>query len=485
MAFPVMIILAKYLLYRCKCKCIFPVCCALSNLCAVITQLQIDKMYCPNYTDFQIQGNINSNLYKYFELNINRCNYVTSGVVCNTDEEINNIIQNTDLNIYQGNIYFDFDDYEQPIETYLDDRFFFTLIPGFTKTNLIKIQKNEAEIQDDYLAYLPGGTNKEFITLERFDQRLSIEGAVFPNIISFKFIKDSHSKSYERGVFTLREVIGSVGGLMGIFICLGGIIVNIFSSKLFYYSIFSQMYQIEHPCSVKESKSSSYESKEASTNRIFPVGTNYDDKIQNDLHASSHQESSRNESMYIGLIKEEMTNKTLETIKRRVKYNWKIEDLIYNILGVLKFIFYCFIKKKATLNVKKRLQFYQQGEQKFIKKFDAVNFVQSLRNLKALTNSLFNEKEIFMVKYQRSNALVANENSEKHENKKKGMPKIFTSIVEKALYNMKVKRIMTDYNRDEWQDKDAKLFHGVYSETPLTSKTYGFMKHRQGGWIHP
>ncbi|CAI2373460.1 unnamed protein product [Moneuplotes crassus] len=170
-------------------------------------------MYCPNYTDFQIQGNINSNSYKYFELNIKRCNNVTSGVVCNTDEEINNIIQNTDLNIFQVNTYFDFDDYEQPIKTYLDDRFFFTLIPGFTKTNLIKIQKNEAEIQDDYLAYLPGGTNKEFITLERFDQRLSIEGAVFPNIISVKFIKDSHSKSYERGVFTLLEVIGSVGVL--------------------------------------------------------------------------------------------------------------------------------------------------------------------------------------------------------------------------------------------------------------------------------
>ena len=53
--------------------------------------------------------------------------------------------------------------------------------------------------------------------------------------------------SYERGVFTLLEVIGNIGGLMGIFTVGGGLLIRMFSGKVFLYSILSKIYQVEEP----------------------------------------------------------------------------------------------------------------------------------------------------------------------------------------------------------------------------------------------
>ena len=83
-----------------------------------------------------------------------------------------------------------------------------------------------------------------------------MEGTAFENVFSkfccliilaVKFIKDLKTISYERGVFTLLEVIGNIGGLMGIFTVGGSLLVGMFSGKVFLYSILSKIYQVEEP----------------------------------------------------------------------------------------------------------------------------------------------------------------------------------------------------------------------------------------------
>lgn len=48
-------------------------------------------------------------------------------------------------------------------------------------------------------------------------------------------------------MITVLSVIGEIGGLMGIFVVIGGWMVNMFSDKLFFYSIFSKLYNVETP----------------------------------------------------------------------------------------------------------------------------------------------------------------------------------------------------------------------------------------------
>ena len=85
-------------------------------------------------------GNTLSETYKYFEFNINKCDNATSSVVCATPAQINAVQENLGIALYVVNSYFDFDDYNNPVKTYIDDRFFYNLIPGFTKFSAVKIQ---------------------------------------------------------------------------------------------------------------------------------------------------------------------------------------------------------------------------------------------------------------------------------------------------------------------------------------------------------
>jgi len=45
-----------------------------------------------------------------------------------------------EIGIFVVNSYFDSDDYDSPVNTYIDDRFFYNLIPQYTKSSLIYIQ---------------------------------------------------------------------------------------------------------------------------------------------------------------------------------------------------------------------------------------------------------------------------------------------------------------------------------------------------------
>mmetsp|Transcript_7776 Transcript_7776/g.6874 ORF Transcript_7776/g.6874 Transcript_7776/m.6874 type:complete len:107 (+) Transcript_7776:628-948(+) len=88
------------------------------------------------------------------------------------------------VEVYLVNSYFDSDDYKTPFNTYLDDRFSYNLIPEFTKQAFVFIQKNEVEYQDNYFSYKPGGKKKDIIGVQRFDNRLSVEGSPHNNVFS-------------------------------------------------------------------------------------------------------------------------------------------------------------------------------------------------------------------------------------------------------------------------------------------------------------
>lgn len=139
------------------------------------------------------------------------------------------------------NSYFDFDDYSQPIKTYIDDRFLFNIMFDFTKENIVYIRQNEAETQDGFFYYTPDGSNSEFLSVDRIDQRLyDAEG-----LVSMKFVKDTRKDSFERSVFSILDVLGNIGGLNEVIEVGGGIIVAIFSGKLFLYSLISSLYQVD------------------------------------------------------------------------------------------------------------------------------------------------------------------------------------------------------------------------------------------------
>ena len=102
--------------------------------------LGIDTYFCPESRELSVLGNAFSDTYRYFEININRWNSSTSSVTCESDPNIDAVIKKMEVGIYLVNSYFDSDDYNSPVNTYIDDRFFYNLVPQYTKSSLIYIQ---------------------------------------------------------------------------------------------------------------------------------------------------------------------------------------------------------------------------------------------------------------------------------------------------------------------------------------------------------
>ncbi|CAI2384266.1 unnamed protein product [Moneuplotes crassus] len=434
-----------------------------------IDYLKLSEFYCPDSRNFSVLGNILSETVSYFSFRITRCNNATSTVTCQSNTTINSILKKVQIRVYIVNTYFDFEDYDNPIKTYLDGRFLYDIMPGFSQNIGIRLQKNEAEIQDDYLAFAPGGDSKEFIGIDTAIERLATEENYDGDLLNVVFTKDSSSKSYERSVFTVLEAFGNIGGLLEIFTIVGGLIVSLFAERLFFYTIFSKMYQVEEPKDKQEER------------------RNYSQRMVSSQDEEEEHKDIDNDQYHSETPKEELTNQAKEVINRRTKYGWKFTDLLYNILmkciispfmicckkrafnssGCLKCLFCCCINRRNKLNLMKRVEFYSKGEDKYAHEFDAVKFSKNMRHLETLVASLLDDSEKFIITHQKPNVLTLDDSDSNSDHEGIQQPKLFDEEAKKKLYRAKVKRFMDKYMNEEWTERDYQLCSGIFSKNPL------------------
>ena len=65
----------------------------------------------------------------------------------------------------------DFNDYQNPIKTYFDDRNSFYILPSISKEIRMFIKLSEADLDDDYLGFKSSNT-KQFFDIERTTEDL-------------------------------------------------------------------------------------------------------------------------------------------------------------------------------------------------------------------------------------------------------------------------------------------------------------------------
>ena len=99
----------------------------------------MDTFTCPDYRNFTVLGNSYSDNYDYISLSMTKC-VNGSGVICETNANIEAKMDTVLLNIILVNTYFDFDDYSSPVKTYMDDRYTYDLLPGYNKRNHVFLQ---------------------------------------------------------------------------------------------------------------------------------------------------------------------------------------------------------------------------------------------------------------------------------------------------------------------------------------------------------
>lgn len=124
---------------------------------------KIDKFLCPSREalDFEIQGNFYQSEMKYLEMKLWKCRNFTNGelfeksfpvnITCKDQATIDNYFRSETLSIAFTNNLFAIDNYEQPIQPFIDDQLFFELDPDISKRANFFIQSQTASLEDDIL----------------------------------------------------------------------------------------------------------------------------------------------------------------------------------------------------------------------------------------------------------------------------------------------------------------------------------------------
>ena len=83
----------------------------------IINSTDYTKYICPKNKDFYIRANYNSDNYKIIEIDFNRC----TGASWKSDAEVYDILSTHYIDFGLVSNYFDFNDYDSPVHSYLQD----------------------------------------------------------------------------------------------------------------------------------------------------------------------------------------------------------------------------------------------------------------------------------------------------------------------------------------------------------------------------
>lgn len=225
------------------------------------------------------------------------------------------------------NSYFDFGNYDTPVQTYLDDRYRFEFAFAIEKTVTVYISQNEGEVLDNYIQYSPNGKQYNFVSVERISKefRDSSDGNV---LLTIKFVKDYNYNSYERQIFSVLDMFGNLGGVFEILSLIGELCVGIFAERLFNYSIVSTFYQVDTAGKEKE------RAKESSFDAIpVPQDENMHEEFKNDdifnnAKVMDSDTDTRSKPLY---SRAELKALAKQSMENRRFYNYSIGDYTYNL----------------------------------------------------------------------------------------------------------------------------------------------------------
>ena len=136
-----------------------------------------------------------------------------------------------------------FDDYSHPVKTFIDDGFYWDLVPGIRKRTDIFIQKNYGKFEDGYFM-IDNVDSAEFYQILNSNERFnSIDNSKV--MLSVYFRRDTTRLEYRRVVYTLVDSLAKIGGFFQLMTAFIKLVLPIFIENLFYARILTKLYQVD------------------------------------------------------------------------------------------------------------------------------------------------------------------------------------------------------------------------------------------------
>ena len=82
---------------------------------------------------------------KYIQVDFKKCK---GSLSWQSNDIINSKLKNGQVYLNFKNKYLDFNDYETPVKSAINDKHYFRIIPGFQKVVYVTLENNEVELKD-------------------------------------------------------------------------------------------------------------------------------------------------------------------------------------------------------------------------------------------------------------------------------------------------------------------------------------------------
>lgn len=153
------------------------------------------------------------------------------------------MLNGAQLQITIQNSYFDIQNFVEPVQYFMDDQFFWDILPSFRKKSDLYVRKGDANTVDEYIQ-ISGSNVYTYYTVEKSrDQLVVLDSSGEFMSVYFRF--DATTENYDRKVFSFSDMLAQVGGLYQSVFMMGILAVGIFSERLFVSSILRKIYQID------------------------------------------------------------------------------------------------------------------------------------------------------------------------------------------------------------------------------------------------
>ena len=175
------------------------------------------------------------------------------------------------------NRYFDFDDYDIPVKTYVSADENFQTLKSFQKYVTMYLRKSEYFVNDDLIQYKSHKTGS-YYSIEK--QKTDIAEMTDDTILTIRIVQDSIIDQFERSVLTFFEMTGQLGGLYEVFSVVASFIISKAVQKMFTLSIIKNLYYVE---SKSESKNINFAHKNqisSNQNRLAVDQSDREDEIK-------------------------------------------------------------------------------------------------------------------------------------------------------------------------------------------------------------
>lgn len=349
----------------------------------VMDAVGITSFLCPDTQVYELGGSGIFTQYSFVYISLDKW---SGNAYCKTDAEIQDVIEDIQIKVTLFSFYFNIDSYDDPLQVTVDLNNEINLLYNMKQKVTYSVQINEAQTFDsvftDYITQ-----TYEYISIgDIFTSFDTISGS---KLLEIYVVQSPKYMKVERRVYMIMDMIGQIGGVLGLLIPLGAVIINILSNKIYIMILLSLFYKVE---------------EETNYNKVSPtintqIGVHQERSFN---FTRGIQEESKHNSIHGNLSAYGHSHENeLETaLKNRQTYIFSWKNLCYMLLWCPKLK--CF-KRKTSLD--RNYKIYKIGEEKIMREMDLKEILEGTRLAKVLSKLILNESQRTLIHYRRDMVL--------------------------------------------------------------------------------